>query len=269
MHKSDFQRRVIALSRAGARDVRGRWDRHGVGSSSETVERQARAYWTDPGTPQWISNSHWRSGLGSAWETVGRSDLEITERLVRAVGVDWPSERTIEWGCGGGANAVRFASRCREFVGVDVSQESLEECERQVNAVAATPVRKVLIPLGDPESALDQVRPGSCDLFICFYVFELLPSKVYGSRLLDIARELLTADGVAVIQVKYSTSDPRTHSRRRGYRRGLADMTTFGIDEFWNLAAARGLTPHGVVLVPRNELDERYAYFALTRGSLP
>jgi hypothetical protein len=42
-------------------------------------------------------------------------------------------------------------------------------------------------------------------------------------------------------------------------------MTTYPIDAFWQLATKCGLTPQMVRLVPENELDERYAYFFLTK----
>ncbi|WP_410609499.1 hypothetical protein [Amycolatopsis sp. lyj-109] len=42
-------------------------------------------------------------------------------------------------------------------------------------------------------------------------------------------------------------------------------MTTYPIDEFWQLSQRCGFVPKAVHLVPRNELDERYAYFFLAR----
>lgn len=71
---------------------------------------------------------------------------------------------------------------------------------------------------------------------MCFYVFELLPGQEYAERLLDVVRDLLSPDGMAVIQFKYATADPRSRSRRRAYRRDVASMTTFGIPEFWEIA---------------------------------
>jgi hypothetical protein len=42
-------------------------------------------------------------------------------------------------------------------------------------------------------------------------------------------------------------------------------MTTYPIDEFWCAAQRHGLVPQAVHLVPANALDERYAYYLLTR----
>ncbi len=75
----------------------------------------------------------------------------------------------------------------------------------------------------------------------------------------------LVSGGIAFVQVKYHNADGRTRGHRRNYRRNLADMTTFGIDEFWLQAEECGLTPRPVSLGPRNRLDSRYAYYALTK----
>lgn len=255
--------RLEAL-RPAVRYVRARWDRLGLRQGDHQVVAEATTYWTGADGGTWQSDSHWQEGLGELWHTVGKESLAISERLVRVVGDGLPAGRTLEWGAGGGANAVEFAPACEEFVAVDVVASSLDECVRQVARVCNTPVRPVLIDLAEPETVVEQVGEASCDLFLCFYVFELLPSQEYAARVLKIARDLLAPGGVAVIQVKYSTNDVSTWSRRRAYRRDLASMTTFAVPEFWELAAAAGLRPRVVELVPRNRLDQRYAYFLLT-----
>ena len=256
---------LVQRLRSGARAARERWDRFGLTQPESRRARDAATYWGDPSAPNWQSNSHWREGLVEEWDAVGRDSLDISERLVRVTGSGLPTRRTVEWGCGGGANAVHFAPRCEEFVAVDVVAASLDECERQVRKACATPVRKVLVDLPAPEAAVGRIGRGSCDLFISFYVFELVPSREYGARLLSVARDLLAPGGVAVIQVKYATVEAMTRSRRRAYRRDPAAMTTYPIDEFWITASERGLTPHALSIVPFNALDQRYAYFVLTK----
>lgn len=256
---------LVQRLRSGAWAARGRWDRFGLSQPESRKARDAAAYWADPSSPNWQSNSHWRGGLTDEWDVVGRESLDISERLVRVTGSGLPTRRTVEWGCGGGANAVYFAPRCEEFVAVDVVGTSLEECERQVRKACSTPVRKVLVDLPVPEAAVERIGRGSCDLFVSFYVFELVPSKEYGARLLSVVRDLLTPGGVAVIQIKYATIEAMTRSRRRAYRRDPAAMTTYPIDEFWTTGSEHGLTPHALTIVPFNALDERYAYFVFTK----
>lgn len=240
----------------------------GLTQSESRIAADAHDYWTAAGGDRWKSDSHWRDANGFAnsdlWDQIGRRHLTIFERGARAVKFTRPWNRVVEWGCGGGANAIHFAPRCAEFIGVDISEESLTECQRQVAAVCDTPFRPVLIPVAEPEQAADAVG-GGCDIFLTFYVFELIPTPEYGERILRIAHDLLAPGGLALIQIKYDERGFWTRPRRRSYRAGLAEMTTYPIARFWRLAAECGLRPELVELVPENELDKRYAYFLLSR----
>ena len=200
----------------------------------------------------------------SLWDEVGKRHLALFERLSRVL--DRPSRlgTVLEWGCGGGANAVSFAPGADRFIGVEISQPSLDECAKQVAATCDTPFFPILVDAERPEDAIAGVE-GSCDLFLSFYVFELIHSQEYGARLLRIAHRMLADDGLALIQIKFDTGSFWTGARRRSYRRGRADMTTYRIDAFWTLAQACGLTPEVVHIVPENELDRRYAYFFCRR----
>lgn len=171
----------------------------------------------------------------------------------------------VEWGCGGGANAVHFGPMAEEFVGADVSAASLEECERQARAAGAKQFVPVLVDVREPEAAVAEIGP-PCDLFLCTYVLELVPTPEYGLRILRIAADLLAERGLALVQIKYATASWRTRPRRRKYQRDVAGMTSYRIEDFWQAATECGLRPHFVQLVPRNELDERYAYFLCTRS---
>lgn len=240
----------------------------GLRQAEPRISRDSQVYWSSGETDRWKGDSHWADASVFAgsdlWSQIGREHLEMVERGARMVGFTRPWQRVVEWGCGGGANAVHFAPRAAEFVGVDVADESLRECERQVKAVCDTPFRPVLTTVAEPERALGEVD-GPCDVFLSFYVFELIPTPEYGARLLRIARELLAPGGLALIQVKYDDGRWSSKSRGRAYRRGLADMTTYPIAAFWELVVACGLRPQAVQLVPRNQLDKRYAYFLLSK----
>ena len=241
----------------------------GWAESPAKLARDAQEYWRSAGDERWKSRSHWRDATVFAdndlWTVTGKRHLELFDRLSRVCDRPARTATTLEWGCGGGANAVAFAPRSERFIGVEISEQSLEECRRQVEATCDASFVPVLIDGDRPENVLDEIEPGSVDLFVSFYVFELITSQEYGARLLRIARELLADDGLALIQIKYDIGSFRTGPRRRGYRRGMEDMTTYRIDAFWALTEACGLRPELVHLVPENELDGRYAYFLLSR----
>ena len=227
----------------------------------------AAAYWDsapEEDGQRWRADSH-AKGAVPGWELIGPEHHAYFLDFARAVEADPRPARVLEWGAGGGANAVAFAPQAEEFIAVEVSPAALDECRRQVAAVCDTTFTPVLVPVDRPEAATE-VLPGVVDLFLCFYVIELLPSQQHARRVMQTAATLLRPGGLAVVQAKYQTLSPLTRSRTWAYRRGVASMTSFPIDAFWSMAAECGFTPHSVRLVPRNQLDERYAYYFLVRS---
>lgn len=210
--------------------------------------------------------SHWRDGLGvEDWSQVGVEHLDIYRGFARALALPTDPGVIIEWGCGGGANAVVFAPLATKFIAADVSADSVAECVKQVRSVCDTPVEAITVDIDNPEEAVAG-RTESCDVFLCVYVIELAASAEEAMRIVDIAAGILRPGGMALFQVKYNTADRSTRGRKRNYRRNVANMTTFGIDEFWLRASQTGLTPRLITLVPKNHLDVRYAYYALTKA---
>ncbi|MDV8000241.1 class I SAM-dependent methyltransferase [Rhodococcus sp. IEGM 1408] len=173
----------------------------------------------------------------------------------------------IDWGCGGGANAAAIAPTAKRFIAADVSRESLDECVRQVGTVCSTPIEPLHIDIEHPERAITGLED-SCDIFLCLYVLELTTGPEEALRILRIAERLLVPGGMAFVQIKYHTAGFRPPMYKRNYRRNLANMTTFGIDEFWLRSAECGLTPQLILLVPENQLDSKYAYYALTKPTV-
>ncbi|WP_326566129.1 class I SAM-dependent methyltransferase [Amycolatopsis rhabdoformis] len=247
-----------ALTTVGARQPESR------------ISADSQTYWRRPDGDRWQGNAHWRDASvfsgSDLWSRIGHEHLELFDKGARMADFTGPWHRVLEWGCGGGANAIHFAPRADEFIGVDIAAETLQECERQVKATCDTAFLPVAIDVANPEGALHAIN-GKVDVFFSCYVFELIPTPEYGERLLRIAQQLLTPEGLAMIQIKYDPGTWRTGPRRRSYRSGLAEMTTYGIDAFWETATRCGLTPLAVHLVPKNELDARYAYFFLRNGN--
>lgn len=262
-----------ATVRAGRETGRLLFTRAGFAQSPARLQRDAARYWTGHRDDRWRNNSHWRDGSQfdgtGAWEAVGREHVALYQRLRQASVVDAaPPERIVDWGCGGGANAIAFASVAAELVGVDVSPESVDECARQVAAASPhTRFTGITANMDDPEAAAARI-PWSASLFLCLYVLELVPTREYGLRLMQIAKDLLAPGGQAFVQVKYTTGSWRTRTRRRGYRLAIAD-TTWRVEEFWAATGELGLRPEAVALVPHNGLDERYAYFLLSKPPSP
>jgi 2-polyprenyl-3-methyl-5-hydroxy-6-metoxy-1,4-benzoquinol methylase len=240
----------------------------GVAQSDEAIARAAQSLWNSSSDTLRKSDAHWR-GAGSfsnddLWLNIGRGNLARYRSFGRAIEFDRELHTIVDWGCGGGANAVQFGPLSETYFGVDVSAASLDECRRQATAAGTLDFRPVLIEVDQPEAALDLIGR-SCDLFLCTYVFELVPTREYGLRILRIAERLLAPGGMAFVQIKYDTGSWRTAPYRRSYLRNFAAMTTYRIDQFWLAAESCGLTPRLVELVPDDALDPRYAYFLLVK----
>lgn len=254
--------------RRGRVRLRQRW---GTQSPRE-LEAQAEEYWTTD-SDSIGKNSHWR-GHGpfaddDLWLSLGARHWRMYEEMSAAVSAASSPRRlgkVVEWGCGGGMNAVHFAGRAQSFFAVDIYQGSLDECRRQVAAENSGEVVPLLVDPGAPEAAVADIGPGSVDLFLCTYVYEVLPTPEYGLALLAVVRKLLGENGLAIIQVKYSGPSREDSSRRWNYRANLAWNATYRIEEFWTAAAEAGLEPRLIELVPVDPAvgDRNYAYFCLT-----
>ena len=154
-------------------------------------------------------------------------------------------------------------------MGVDVAAASLAECRRQLDAEGlADRFVPVEAEVDDPEAAAREVLASArpCDLFLCVYVFELVPGPTYAQRLMRIAHDLLAPGGVGIVQFKYATNDWRGRPRRWAYRLNLVKTTVLHVEQFWRMAEEAGLVPHAMTLVPEDRLvgDERHAYVLLT-----
>ncbi|HRK31707.1 MAG TPA: class I SAM-dependent methyltransferase [Tepidisphaeraceae bacterium] len=243
----------------------------GYRESEQRIIRQSGEFWSDTDSSKFRAYSHWKGEDGiadAAWLALGKQHLDLFHRMIRLTEMRRPIDRIIEWGCGGGCNAVHFAREAGQFIGVDVSQATLEECRRAVSAAGLGNFLPVLVDVAAPESALEQITD-ACDLFLCTYVMELVPTPAYGRRIVDIAYKLVRPGGLAIIQIKYATTDAATQPRRWGYKLNAANMTTYAIDQFWEICQQAGFEPLAVTLQPKQTLigDERYAYFTLSRGA--
>jgi SAM-dependent methyltransferase len=240
------------------------------GRSELALARGSQRFWNDPDKQDLKTLLHWR-GQGpfedeALWQDLGRRHLSLFDRAAAWAGLNRPLEAIVEWGTGGGLNAVQFAPEAARYFGVDINPGSLRECARQVEAGGSGQFIPVLIDAADPEAALDQIRE-PCDLFLSTYVFELIPGPEYGLRVMRIACELLRPGGIAIVQVRYHAGAVAPPVSRKTYAANWLRLTSYAVDEFWKACESIGFEPMFVTLVPvQPELDEkRYAYFALKK----
>ena len=235
---------------------------------------RAQKFWSKTSTDALEDGrAHWRyhgvfANDDARWLSLGVNNLELFERTAGPGWLEQHGGRIVDWGCGGGSNAIHFGRHAGRYYGVDITTSSLRECSTQMANAELRNFVPVVIDAARPELACVEIAE-PVDLVLCTYVFELIPTKRYGERMLTVLRALLRDDGYAFIQIKYSDGTWRSMARRFGYERSFANMTTYRIEEFWEIAMKLGLPPQAVVLEPQQPLvdDRRYAYFLLRRAS--
>ena len=133
--------------------------------------------------------SHWR-GRGrwaddSAWKNVGAKHVELYRQLCALSGRQTPVRSMMEWGPGGGANAVTFARQMTRIYGVDISPANLQECGRQLDAMGYSAFRPIEIDASAPEVSVTSIE-SPVDFVLCTAVFQHFPSKAYGERVMRV-----------------------------------------------------------------------------------
>jgi hypothetical protein len=243
----------------------------GIRDSEAKIQRDAQRFWESRSRhlPQL---AHWR-GAGvfaddARWLAWGRGHLDLYRDFARMLDAPLSVHRIVEWGSGGGANAIHFAPFAQEYVGVEVTQANLDESVRMLAEAGIRNFAPVLIKTDDPEEARERIA-GPCDVFLCLGVFQALPTPEYGYRVLDIAQDLMAPGGLAIVQIKYIKRSWATKPKRFGYNRNYPILTSYALDEFWIEAQNRGFEPKCVTLVPRHPVngDGEYAYFLLRKPS--
>jgi cyclopropane fatty-acyl-phospholipid synthase-like methyltransferase len=236
--------------------------------TEDKLRKDAQQYWNAPGTELLNQYYHWR-GAGifaddDRWLALGRKNLELYQQFCRMMGVTTSPRRIVEWGCGGGANAVHFAPLAETYVGIDIARPSLEECARQLDAAGLRNFKPVLVDVRAPETVLTQITQ-KCDLFLSTYVFEVFPTPEYGLQVLRIARKLLNEGGMAIIQIRFIRDSWSSRPKRFAYKRHFGS-NTYRVETFWDEAEKCGFSPQAVRLVPHEKLNDNtnYAYFLLT-----
>lgn len=229
------------------------------------LAQDACDYWSESETcEKKKALSHWR-GVGrwddEKWYQFGETNFKMFEKLYDMSNVSKDGVRTmVEWGQGGGANAIRFARHVSTFYGVDISQPNLDECSKQLENIGYDGFCPILIQPGHPESCLDMIN-NRVDFFLSTAVFQHFPSKSYGIKVLKIAHQLLKEEGTALIQIRYDNLEKKFMPKKRGYKWDAAAFTSYKIDEFWKRCEEAGLHPMYISLYTNN-----YAYYFLKKA---
>ena len=125
----------------------------------EVVADDAKEYWSGSETAvdqrdmsHWLGEGRWADEAG--WRRIGEEHFELYRTLLKLAGRTEPIRTMMEWGQGGGANAIRFANDVSTYIGVDISEPNLKECARQLESRGHHNFRGILIDASKPEGFL-------------------------------------------------------------------------------------------------------------------
>lgn len=235
-----------------------------------TLGQQAHRFWNDFSRQELAHEAHWR-GHGpfaddALWLKLGQDHKALLHRVLGAAGQAAQHNQVVEWGCGGGMNAVHFARGAHNYWGVDIARTSLDECARQMQGEGLPGFKPVLVDVNHPRAALELITT-PCDLFVCTYVMELMPTEAHALQVLELAYELLAPGGHALVQIRSTDGALTARSRPWDYAKNVAHNVRFQVADFSAACQALGFKVLGIEqrsTVP--ELQEGdYAYFVLLR----
>ena len=232
----------------------------------DVVAADAKEYWSGSETAvhqrdmsHWLGEGRWADQAG--WRRIGEEHFELHRILLKLAGRTEPIRTMMEWGQGGGANAIRFANDVSTYIGVDISAPNLKECARQLESRGHRNFRGILIDPAKPESVLAECDQ-RLDFFMSTAVFQHFPNKEYGIRVTKIAHQLLADDGIAMIQTRYDNGNAYYKSKTQDYKTNVITFTSYMIDEYWNVVRDLGFRPLALILRP----ETNYAYYLLARS---
>jgi len=227
--------------------------------------KDAAQFWSEAKNSGEIREySHWvgegRFENSDTWASIGETHFQMWKQFTTICGEEQVNKRMIEWGSGGGANAIAFAPAFENFSGVEITEASLNECKKQLETRGIKGFTPMLINTESPEEVLTQIDE-PFDFFLAVGVFHHFPSKDYGARVLSVANAILRPGAMALIQIRYDDLRPKYKPKSRDYKTHAIHFTSYKLHEFWNLASDKGFTPRFIELRP----SVNFAYFYLTK----
>lgn len=143
-------------------------------TDSADLESCAGQYWQLSGWDERIQDqAHWCDVMRwprERWIEYGDFYFAYVVRLLKqfagmAFVNDLGRKTTLEWGCGGGANIRCLGKAFSHVYGVDISEETLNECGRQMEKCGLSNFSKVKFPAQSPERVLKKIPAESVDFY--------------------------------------------------------------------------------------------------------
>ena len=249
-------------------------------SAAEPVEQAHQVWRASLHHPQVQELAHWR-GHGrwaddQEWLDIGRKSLAMLRKTLRVFFPElgaaleaWQpgaeplfSGPALEWGPGGGSNALTLAPLFPRYYGVDISEASLAECARQCASANLAGFVPVHLTAPDPMAVVGQI-PEAVDFVLSTAVFQHFPGQEYAQQALHALYALMSPGALAIIQIRYDDGKARFSPKSGDYPSQCAVYTSFKLDEFYDMCEVARLDVLEILITnPRIN----YATFILSSG---
>ncbi|HEY8746508.1 MAG TPA: class I SAM-dependent methyltransferase [Tepidisphaeraceae bacterium] len=233
--------------------------------ANDALAAAAGHYWRQSAVRPWVADmSHWRGRWSddAAWSGIGAAHVTMFRQLCALAARQTPVTSMLEWGPGGGANALAFAPLVKRMYGIDISPPNLGECGRQLASNGFNDWNPIEIDANVPEDALQKLD-SPVDFLLCTAVIQHFPSQDYGRRVLKIFNRALANEGLALIQTRYDDGSEVLRCKTNDYEKNVVTFTSYRIDAFWHDLIQAGFEPLSIILRP----ESCYAYYLTKKGA--
>lgn len=237
-----------------------------IPQSQNQIMRNATIFWGKDDTSvkdlsHWRNVGRWSNDL--AWLNMGKTHYAMINQILSQHSPwqeqDYSMLSVVELGPGGGANIVEL---CRHFgcvYGVDIAESNLIECAKQVDLLRLdTNFVPILITVNHPEECLSKINE-KVHIFLSTAVYQHFPSKQYGARMTEIAADMLTRPGFAIIQIRYDDGKPYYKPKKRNYSKNVVTFTSYKSEEFAAICQNSGFDVISTTKIP----ETNYEYYFL------
>jgi cyclopropane fatty-acyl-phospholipid synthase-like methyltransferase len=136
-----------------------------------------------------------------AFDSTGQTTRARVVDLLNRSGGKLPVGTIVEWGCGGGANAVALAQDCERYIAIDAV-----ESRREAIGATCPDAEFIAIDIAEPEQA--EAATASADLFVSSWCFNHFDTVDYGRRVLRVASNMMAHGGALLVHA--GISDDKT-----------------------------------------------------------
>jgi len=151
-----------------------------IPESQNKIESDTYDFWNNSESDAKLRDLSHLKGQGrwadlDEWYKIGTKHLNMLDNVSKYLNRNEPINYILEWGTGGGANAVHFCQNIEKYYGVDISEYNLKQCRTELENNGYNNFIPIKIDVDNPESCL-KFLDQKIDFFLSTAVYQHFPS---------------------------------------------------------------------------------------------